>query len=242
MSKKKSSEIIDIGTDNTSKRKPKTKPELDIQLNEEQKEAKRIIMQNDIIVLFGKPGSGKTILSTNYALDAYFNREINKIHITRPMVTTEDMGFLPGNISEKMNPYLLPLYDNFKKCYGSTASKKTALKNMIENEDIEITPLAFMRGRHLQDAVCIVDECQNITIEQVMMIIGRLGTGSKIIFCGDYRQIDLKKKSDSGLEFLIKHGDGIQGFATFELTTNHRHPILDHFMERFDKYQENIKK
>ena len=113
---------------------------------------------------------------------------------------------------------------------------------MIDNEDITISPLAFMRGRNFENSCVIVDEAQNITIEQAMMIVGRICKGTKIIFCGDYRQIDLKRKSDSGLEFLINCGEGIDGFATVELLSNHRHPILDQFMDKFDEYQANRKK
>jgi len=235
-------EIKDIKIDNTSKIKPKTKPQFDIQLNEEQKEAKKIILENDIIVLFGKPGSGKTILSVQIALDSFFSKDIDKIYITRPTVSKEDIGFLPGSLEEKMDPWLAPIYDNFDKCYGSTAGKKQTIKNMIEKNEIIISPLSFMRGITVSNSIMLVDECQNITIEQAMMIVGRIGIGSKIIFCGDYRQIDLKNKNDSGLEFLLECGEGIDGFTSIELQSNHRHPILDKFMVKFDEYQNKNKK
>jgi len=238
MAKKKTNgEILDIKIDNKSKARPKTKPTFDIQLNEEQKEVKRLIIENDITVLFGKPGSGKTLSAVNYALSAFFDKEIDRIHITRPTVSKEEIGFLPGNINEKMEPWLQPVYDNFRKCYGSSTQKKQTIKNMMDNDDIVISPLAYLRGVTFSNACLIIDECQNITIDQVMMIIGRLGKGSKMIFCGDYRQIDLKNRRDSGLEFLIECGQGINGFTTFEMQSNHRHPILDEFMIRFDKYQ-----
>lgn len=218
-----------------AKRKRINPIKYDIQLNEEQKIAKQVILDNDIIVLFGKAGSGKTLVATICALDAFFNEDIERIYITRPTVSKEEIGFLPGDIKEKMDPWLGPIYDNINACYGSDATKKNKIRNMLENEDIKISPIAFMRGHTKTNSYVIIDECQNITKEQTEMIVTRLGKGSKLIFCGDSRQIDLKKRTDSGLKYLIDCGEGLEGFATFELTTNHRHPIVDKFIEKFDK-------
>lgn len=225
-------EIIDS---KTKKRKPKTSVQMDVQLNEEQKEATKILMDNDIIILFGKAGSGKTLLSANYALKSFFNSDINRIYITRPTVSKEEIGFLPGTLESKLDPWLQPIYENFKTAYGSTEAKKNKLKKMIEDEDIKIQPVAFMRGITITDSILICDEAQNITKEQIKMIITRIGKGGKIIFSGDIAQIDLKKKQDSGLGYLIRIGQGIEGFSTVELTSNHRHPILDEFIKRFDE-------
>lgn len=219
---------------NKSKRKPKGVIKFDITLNEEQKEAKRVILENDIIVLFGKAGSGKTLLAVQCALDAFFTRTIEKIYITRPTVSKEEIGYLPGNIKEKMDPWLEPIYENIDMCYGSTKEKKQKIQDMLSDEDIKISPVAFMRGKTKTDSYVIVDECQNITKEQMIMIVTRLGKGSKLIFCGDAKQIDLKRKDTSGLKYLIECGKGIDGFDTFELKSNHRHPIVEKFIEKFE--------
>lgn len=175
-----------------------------------------------------------TLLAVQAALDAFFNRDIEKIYITRPTVSKEEIGYLPGNIKEKMDPWLEPIYENIDMCYGSTKDKKQKIKDMLSDEDIKISPVAFMRGKTKTESYIIVDECQNITREQMMMIVTRLGKGSKLIFCGDANQIDLKRKDTSGLKYLIDCGKDIDGFDTFELKTNHRHPIVDKFIEKFE--------
>lgn len=223
----------------TKTKKRKTQVQMDVQLNEEQKEAFRILMENDIIILFGKAGSGKSLLSTYYALKSFFNKEVNRLYITRPTVSKEDIGFLPGELSAKMDPWLQPIYENFKTAYGSTETKKNKLKKMIEAEDIKIQPVAFMRGITIKNSLLIVDEAQNITKEQIKMIVTRIGKGGKIIFSGDTAQVDLKKKKDSGLQYLIDIGKDIKGFTTFELQQNHRHPILDEFIKRFEEDEDN---
>ncbi len=210
------------------KRIPQKPVTLKITLNEEQKEARRIIMDNDVIVLIGKPGSGKTLLATYCSLGAMFNREISKILITRPMVTKEEMGFLPGDIKDKLDPWVQPVYHNLYQCYD-----KAKINVMMQNKEIDLTPLAYMRGITFLESFVIVDECQNITIEQMKMIITRIGKGSKIIFCGDESQIDLKRRTDSGLSYLLKAGQEIEGFAFVELKENHRHKIVDDFLNRF---------
>lgn len=210
-------------------RKTKVSYPIKISLNEEQKEAKRIILLNDIIVLFGKAGSGKTLLAAQCALDSFRNKKTEQIRITRPTVTDDEgLGFLPGDILQKMEPWLEPIYHNFYRC-----AEKEEIDKMRLEKAIEISPISFLRGITFLNNFVIVDECQNITKEQMKKIITRIGFGSKIVFCGDMAQVDLKKKFHSGLQYLIEAGQNIPGFATFELKENHRNPIVDKFLDAF---------
>ena len=180
---------------NTQKRKPKNPIRFKISLNEEQKEAKSIILANPVTVLRGAAGSGKTLLAVQVALDLMFTREIEKIVITRPTVAKEDIGFLPGDLKEKMDPWLAPIYSNLYMLYD-----KDKVDKMIADQLIEILPFPFMRGRTLVNSFVIVDEAQNVTMNQMEMVLGRLGVGSKMAVCGDSSQIDLKNKKESGFD------------------------------------------
>jgi phosphate starvation-inducible PhoH-like protein len=183
---------------NTERRKPKGPIKFQIQLNEEQKLAKAEILSNTVTLLKGQAGSGKTLLGCQVALDLFFNRQIEKIIITRPVVAAaDDIGYLPGGLKEKMDPWLAPIYANLYMLYS-----KEQIDKMVECQDIEILPFAFVRGRTFVNAVIIVDEAQNVNNLQTEMIIGRLGLNSKMIFCGDTSQIDLRNKKDSGIDFF----------------------------------------
>ena len=167
------------------KRAPKNPIKFHLQLNEEQKKAKQIILDNTITLLAGSAGSGKTLLACNVALDGLFRRQYDKIIITRPTVSKEEIGFLPGDLREKMDPWVQPIYQNFYTLYG-----KERMQKYFENEQIEIVPVSFMRGRTFLDSIVIVDEAQNVTHSQMETVIGRLGRGSKMVICGDIAQID----------------------------------------------------
>jgi len=199
--------------------------QFDIQLSDEQKEAKRQILETPVTFLLGAEGTGKTLLSTQVALDLFFRKEVEQIVVTRPAVAVEDLGFMPGGISEKLDPYLQPIYQNFNKVYGNTEAKKNKIKKHIESGEIKIIPVAFTRGITYDNAVVIVDEMQNLTNSQFQMIIGRLGRNSKLIFTGSDVQIDLKKPSDSAIHLLdrIKENEYV---SICRLTSNHRHPAV----------------
>ena len=199
--------------------------QFDIQLSDEQKEAKRQILETPVTFLLGAEGTGKTLLSTQVALDLFFRKEVEQIVVTRPAVAAEDLGFMPGGISEKLDPYLQPIYQNFNKVYGNTEAKKNKIKKHIEAGEIKIIPVAFTRGITYDNAVVIVDEMQNLTNSQFQMIIGRLGRNSKLIFTGSDVQIDLKKPSDSAIHLLdrIKENKYV---SICRLTSNHRHPAV----------------
>tara|TARA_S200002703_G_scaffold112915_1_gene98403 strand:+ start:174 stop:863 length:690 start_codon:yes stop_codon:yes gene_type:complete len=215
-------------TDNqlTVKRKPKNPIKFKIQLNEEQKIAKQVVLDNTLTMLAGSAGSGKTFLACQIALDGLFSRRYEKIIITRPTVSKEDIGFLPGNLREKMDPWLQPIYENMYSLYD-----KDKVAKCLAEDQIKIVPLSFMRGNTFLNSMVIVDEAQNVTHNQMEMIVTRIGLNSKMIVCGDKKQVDLKRKSDSGFNFLYKAADSINGLASVTLTTNHRSPIVEELID-----------
>ena len=222
-------------TDNVyrPKRVPKNPIKFHIQLNEEQKKAKQVILDNTITLLAGSAGSGKTLLACNVALDGLFRRQYDKIIITRPTVSKEEIGFLPGDLREKMDPWVQPIYQNFYTLYG-----KERMQKYFESEQIEIVPVSFMRGRTFLDSIVIVDEAQNVTHEQMEMIVSRLGRRSKMIICGDAHQIDLKKHSDSGFKFLYIASKKIKSLESITLLTNHRDPIVEDLLDYYQEKKE----
>lgn len=211
------------------KRKLKNPVKFKLQLNDEQKDAKDIVLNNTITLLAGKAGSGKTLLACQIALDGLFNRVYNKIIITRPTVSKEEIGFLPGDLKDKLDPWLQPIYQNMYDLYG-----KDRIEQYIREGQIEIAPLSFMRGRTFLDAVIIVDEAQNVTNEQMEMITTRIGLRSKMMICGDAGQVDLKSKKDSGFRFLFLNAERVNKLAAVTLLTNHRDPIVDQLLDLYD--------
>lgn len=204
-----------------------------LQLNEEQKQAKEVILNNTITVLSGQAGSGKTLLACQVALDLLFKRVVKKIIITRPTVSKEEIGFLPGDLNEKMEPWMQPIYANFYQLYN-----KEKIDKIIKDELVEIVPLAFMRGRTFLDAIVIVDEAQNCTNENMNMIISRLGLRSKMIICGDTSQVDLKYKADSGFKFVLTVAKKVKDMDSVVLQTNHRHPVVEDVLRHYEELLE----
>jgi phosphate starvation-inducible PhoH-like protein len=178
------------------KRRPKRPIKFKLQLNDEQKKAKELILNNPITVLKGMAGSGKTLVAVQVALDMLFTKRADKVIISRPTVSKEDIGFLPGDIREKMDPWLAPIYHNLFMLYSEEKVRKE-----LDNGNIEIVPFAFMRGRTFVDSFVIVDEAQNVNHGQMETVIGRLGKGSKMVICGDMAQIDLRDKRETGFSF-----------------------------------------
>jgi len=211
---------------NIEKTPPKGNVKFSITLSEEQKSAKQAVLHHPYNFIVGKAGSGKTLLACQVALDMFFKRMINKIIITRPTVSTEDNGFLPGSEKEKMEPWLVPIRSNMRKVYN----KPMILEKMENNEDIELVSLAHFRGRTFENSVVIVDEFQNLTRSQLRMALGRLGKGSTMIFCGDNQQIDLKDKNYSAIHDIAKVADSKFVYKRI-LLDNHRHPAIDEVFE-----------
>ncbi len=214
------------------KKVPKNPIKFKITLNKEQKEAKELILQNTLTVLAGKAGSGKTLLACQIALDGFFKKQFEKIIITRPTVSKEEIGFLPGDLHQKMDPWVQPIYQNMNLLYD-----KEKIKRHIESGEIELVPVSFMRGRTFLDCCVIVDEAQNVTMEQMEMIVTRIGLRSKMIICGDDAQVDLKNKKDTGFKFLYQNAHKINGLAAMTLKTNHRDPIVDELINLYEEEQ-----
>lgn len=175
-----------------------------------------------------------TLLACQIALDMLFNKEIEKIIITRPTVgASKDVGYLPGDLKDKMDPWLAPIYANLYNLYD-----KVKIDSLIESQVIEILPLMFVRGRTFVDSVVIMDECQNMDHRETEMIIGRLGIKSKLIFCGDTSQIDLPNKKNSGIDFFKILEARVKGVKVITLLKNHRHPIVPEILDIYKEYQQ----
>ena len=195
----------------------------------------KAIHKNDLILSIGPAGTGKTYLAMAMAMAAFSKGEVKRIILTRPAVEAgEALGFLPGDLSEKINPYLRPLYDAL---YDMLDFEKA--KSLIEQEIIEIAPLAFMRGRTLNNAFIILDEAQNTTSEQMKMFLTRIGYGSKAIVTGDITQIDLPTGKKSGLIETRKILTNIQGiqFIYFSKHDVVRHKLVSNIIDAYEKKQ-----
>jgi len=196
----------------------------------------KAIKENDIVFGIGPAGTGKTYLAMAMALKYLKDNRISKIILTRPAVEAgEKLGFLPGGIAEKVHPYLTPLYDAL---YDMVDFDKASY--LLEKGVIEIAPLAFMRGRTLNDAFIILDEAQNTTREQMKMFLTRIGFGSKAVITGDVTQIDLPKKGQSGLLDALRILKGIDGIAFVEFKKEDvvRHPIVQKIIQAYEKFEE----
>ncbi len=188
---------------------------------------------NDLLFAIGPAGSGKTYTAIALAVRALKNREVRKIILSRPAVEAgEKLGFLPGDMKEKIDPYLQPLYDALEDMIPMPK-----LKEYMENKVIQIAPLAFMRGRTLGDAVIILDEAQNTTVPQLKMFLTRMGLNAKMIVTGDMTQIDLPSHTQSGLSFAMKILKDIPGISTVEFDKEDivRHKLVQRIVEAYEK-------
>lgn len=202
-----------------------------------QKRMVELMKDNDILFAIGPAGTGKTYTAVALAVKALKNKEIKRIILARPAVEAgENLGFLPGDLKEKIDPYLRPLYDALDDMIPAEK-----LKFYIENRVIEIAPMAFMRGRTLDNAYVILDEAQNATDLQLKMFLTRMGPNAKFIVTGDLSQIDLPKKSHSGLLKAVNILEGIKGihfaYLTFEDVVRHR--LVKDIIKAYDKEQKN---
>ncbi len=198
------------------------------------------IINNDICFGIGPAGTGKTYLAVAAAVDALERQEIRRILLTRPAVEAgEKLGFLPGDLAQKIDPYLRPLYDALFEMLGFEK-----VERLIEKKVIEIAPLAYMRGRTLNDAFIILDESQNTTVEQMKMFLTRIGFNSKAVITGDITQVDLPRGTRSGLRHAIEvlHDVNEISFNFFKAKDIVRHPVVGAIVTAYEKYEEDQKR
>ena len=195
----------------------------------------KAIMNNTITIGVGPAGTGKTYLAVAAAVAAFREKSVNRIILTRPAVEAgERLGFLPGDLQNKVDPYLRPLYDALFDMLGPETYQK-----YLEKGNIEVAPLAYMRGRTLDDSFIILDEAQNTTREQMKMFLTRLGFGSKIVITGDVTQIDLPTDKTSGLKEALKVLENIPDIAICRLSPTDvvRHALVQSIVAAYDKYE-----
>ena len=195
------------------------------------------IKKNTITLGIGPAGTGKTFLAVAMAVNALRSKQVNRIILTRPAVEAgERLGFLPGDLQSKIDPYLRPLYDALYEMLGMEGFTRS-----VEKGAIEIAPLAYMRGRTLDDSFIILDEAQNTPPEQMKMFLTRLGFGSKIVVTGDITQIDLPSGVKSGLAQAAKILDGVEGISVFKLSEHDivRHALVQRIIKAYEKYEQN---
>jgi len=220
-----------------------TEPELDLRLpkhtvrgrSPRQRDYIRQILTHDINFGIGPAGTGKTYLAVACAVEALENRRVQRILLVRPAVEAgEHLGFLPGDLEQKVDPYLRPLYDALHEMLGFEKVSKLLEKNIIE-----LAPLAYMRGRTLNDAFIILDEAQNTTAEQMKMFLTRIGFGTTAVITGDVTQIDLARPKSSGLKEIVDILKDVSGisFIHFESEDVVRHPLVQRIVEAYDRHQ-----
>ena len=195
------------------------------------------IREKMIVFGVGPAGTGKTYLAVAMAVNAFKNKEVQKIILARPAVEAgENLGFLPGDLQQKVDPYLRPLYDALHELMGADSYQRLA-----ERGTVEVAPLAFMRGRTLSDAFIILDEAQNATSEQMKMFLTRLGANSRCIVTGDVSQTDLPRDKKSGLMEAVNVLRNVEGVAIVELTARDvvRHELVQRIVQAYEKYENN---
>jgi phosphate starvation-inducible protein PhoH and related proteins len=209
------------------KRRPKGEIKFNITLNEEQKNGKAITIDSEIVIITGIPGSGKTLMVAQTALDLLFKRDLEKVYITRPTQQVgSSLGYLPGELQQKLNPYLDPFKDNLYSCYD-----KKKVDDMLKEDTIEGTAIQYIRGKtYGKGKMLIVDEAQNTTKAEMLAIITRLGKGGKIVIVGDVSQKDTNILLD-GLSYVIDMSKKIDGIKHIKLKENHRSNLVGEILD-----------
>ena len=205
-----------------------------------QKDYIKTIQAKPVTIGVGPAGTGKTYLAVAAAVSAFREKEVSRIILTRPAVEAgERLGFLPGDLQSKVDPYLRPLYDALFDMLGPETYQK-----YLEKGNIEVAPLAYMRGRTLDDSFIILDEAQNTSREQMKMFLTRMGFGSKVVITGDVTQIDLPSDKPSGVKEAMKVLDGVEGVGICRLTQNDvvRHIMVQRIIEAYARFEEKKKK
>lgn len=211
---------------NPPKREYKNDIKYKITLNEEQKEAKRLIINNQILIITGRAGSGKSLIGAQVALDFLFKKQCEKVFVTRATIEVgNSLGFLPGGIEDKFNPYLEAFQENLTKCYDSVK-----IGELIESKKILTYPVQFIRGKTIDDLL-IVEEAQNLTKSQMLAILTRLGKTGKIIVNGDLEQTDIRDNGINGLAYAIEMSKRIEEIQWIKLKENHRSDLVGKILD-----------
>ena len=200
-----------------------------LQLNEEQKEAKRLIIENQIVVITGRAGSGKSLVCAQAALDFLKKKQVECIYNTRAAIEVgKSLGFLPGALNEKFDPYMEALLENLAKC----CSDKNEIAKLVQDEKIKALPIQFIRGKTVDD-ILIVEEAQNLTKGEMLAILTRLGKNGKIVINGDNEQTDIKSSTGeiSGLNYIIELSKKIEEIKWIKLATNHRSDLVGKILD-----------
>jgi phosphate starvation-inducible PhoH-like protein len=206
-------------------RERKTDIKYTITLNEEQKQAKKIIIENQIVVITGRAGCGKSLVSAQTALDFLFKKQIDQILVTRATIEVgASMGYLPGGLNEKFDPYLEAFMENLSKCYD-----KNKIEQIINDNKIKAYPVQFIRGKTI-DNILIVEEAQNLTKSQMLAILTRLGKTGKIIINGDNEQKDIRDEYN-GLSYVIELSKRISDIKWIKLKENHRSDLVGKILD-----------
>jgi phosphate starvation-inducible PhoH-like protein len=206
-------------------RERKSEIKYNITLNEEQKIAKQLIIDNQIVIVTGRAGSGKSLICAQAALDFLMKKQCNHIYITRATIEVGgSLGFLPGDLEDKFNPYLEAFQENLEKCYD-----KVKIQELVKNKKIIAYPIQFIRGKTIDD-VLVVEEAQNLTKAEMLAILTRLGKTGKIIINGDNEQKDIKE-SYTGLSYAIELSKKIEGIEWIKLKANHRSDLVGKILD-----------
>lgn len=199
-----------------------------LNLNEEQKEAKRLIYNYPITLIEGQAGTGKTHVAVNAALEMLFKKQVEQIIVARPFVMAgEDIGFLPGGVDQKLEYLISPIYN----LVNDLLKNKEQLTKLLGDDKIKVIPIGFLRGHTFSNKAIIIDEAQNCSKIQTELILGRLGHDSKLVFCGDKSQCDLKNKLDSGINLLQDLSKNIEEVKSIRLNQNYRHPVVSKIID-----------
>jgi len=210
---------------NTSNRERKNEIKYKITLNEEQKEVKRLIRENQIVVVTGRAGCGKSLVSAQTALDFLFKKEYDNIYVTRAAVEVgHSLGYLPGGLSEKFDPYLEAFQENLLKCYD-----KVKIEELVHAEKVKALPVQFIRGKTIDD-ILIVEEAQNLSKAEMLAILTRLGKNGRIIINGDNEQKDIKDQYN-GLDYIIELSKKIDEIKWVKLKHNHRSDLVGKILD-----------
>jgi phosphate starvation-inducible PhoH-like protein len=214
------------------RKKKKNPVRLDIQLNDEQKEAKRIMLDHDISIITGLAGTGKSLLSAAVAFDQLLNNGYDKIIIARPYVIDESFGHVPGDIGDKFAGIMAALVENFKRVYGSNQTKLRKLTEYFDEGKIEHVPIGYMKGRTFTNSIIIIEEAEDVTPKQMKLILTRLGIKSKMFINGDLNQTSVK--GNSGMQNLFNAEPNIERMCHITLTENHRASIVKDILQYFE--------